>query len=886
VRDSAGLLLASIPYAVAGERLAAPGTELASGKMRIRLDKNSYAAGETINIAMSLPYKGTGLITLERDGVAAFSWFAAEAGDTVQRIAVPEDFEGRGYVNVSFVRSPESPAVYMSPHTYAVAPFKANILQRDMKLSIEAPQTVLPGSVLKVKLRSREAGKAVLFAVDEGVLQLTRFATPSPLFTLLENRALDVRTIQAFDLIMPDHALMAGRVSAFGGGMDGMGNEGARFHNPFKRRGEPPLATWSNLLDVTPEGVSVDIPVPEYYNGRLRIMAVASSPHCAGSAAEACTSAAPLILTPQLPLTVSPGDEFEGALVLANTAKRSSLVRLEYAADNALSFITHLPEKVEVEGEGEVILPFSMKAKAAPGEAGVRFAALSGEKQYVRKSSLSVRPAAPMRTSIQAGMVQDAAILLADREVYAFGAHSAAAVSAMPLPLVSGLGRYLEKYPYGCTEQLISRAFAHVLLRGYPGILSGEKERAAAVEAALGAIRARLTDGGISLWPEGEPDRLLTVYAADFLLAMREAGFAGADDLLPRVCMAVENAVPLNSSRLEDARISAYGIWVLTREGMITTQLIENLQQALREREVQNWNSDMTALLIAASQKEMHMRRTQAFREIEYLPSGWFDELAQQALHVSLLERYFPSMVTDDLKNGMADSVIMALKGSRYATFSAAQSIRALMDIGSAAKQDMKQVKLTCADAEGEAKYASLFHDTVLSLEMPICRRYDLEMPASSPQLYWQVATSGFDRDPSRDAEVHGIEVERVFLNSRGEAVSSARQGEELTVRITARAMKNFIQDCVVSDLLPGGFEMVIARSSGEEGAWPSGVKFADRREDRMILFADLTNEPMTYTYRVRAVNRGTFSVPPLHAEAMYSQSIYGHSASGSMVVR
>ena len=143
--------------------------------------------------AMSLPYDGTGLITLERDGVAAFAWFTARAGDTVQHLTVPEDFEGRGYVNVSFVRAPEAGAAYMTPHTYAVAPFTSNIRQRDMGLSIEAPESALPGTALRVTLRARRAGKAVLFAVDEGVLQLTRFATPSPLDSLLRRRYIPPR---------------------------------------------------------------------------------------------------------------------------------------------------------------------------------------------------------------------------------------------------------------------------------------------------------------------------------------------------------------------------------------------------------------------------------------------------------------------------------------------------------------------------------------------------------------------------------------------------------------------------------------------------------------------------------------------------------------------
>lgn len=56
-----------------------------------------------------------GLITLERDSVAASRWFRVRAGNSVQEIAVPKDFEGRAYVNVSLARSLSSPDVFMQP---------------------------------------------------------------------------------------------------------------------------------------------------------------------------------------------------------------------------------------------------------------------------------------------------------------------------------------------------------------------------------------------------------------------------------------------------------------------------------------------------------------------------------------------------------------------------------------------------------------------------------------------------------------------------------------------------------------------------------------------------------------------------------------------------
>ena len=42
---------------------------------------------------------------------------------SVQRIRVPDDFEGNGYVSVQFVRDPSSDELFMSPLSYGIAPF-------------------------------------------------------------------------------------------------------------------------------------------------------------------------------------------------------------------------------------------------------------------------------------------------------------------------------------------------------------------------------------------------------------------------------------------------------------------------------------------------------------------------------------------------------------------------------------------------------------------------------------------------------------------------------------------------------------------------------------------------------------------------------------------
>ena len=97
-----------------------------NAELTAKLSKPEYLPGEEIEVEITAPYTGAGLLTIERDKVYAHAWFQAKTTSTVQKIRLPKDFEGNGYLNVAFVRALDSREIYMSPLSYTVLPFKVN----------------------------------------------------------------------------------------------------------------------------------------------------------------------------------------------------------------------------------------------------------------------------------------------------------------------------------------------------------------------------------------------------------------------------------------------------------------------------------------------------------------------------------------------------------------------------------------------------------------------------------------------------------------------------------------------------------------------------------------------------------------------------------------
>lgn len=93
-----------------------------------------------------------------------------------------------------------------------------------------------------------------------------------------------------------------------------------------------------------------------------------------------------------------------------------------------------------------------------PGNAELRFAVTDAAgNRTVRSATLSVRPASPLRESLSVGSASASTVLKTGRELYPHEAKGSASVSALPLPALRGLIRYLDAYPYTCAEQRISR---------------------------------------------------------------------------------------------------------------------------------------------------------------------------------------------------------------------------------------------------------------------------------------------------------------------------------------------------------------------------------------------------------------------------------------------
>ena len=102
------------------------------------------------------------------------------------------------------------------------------------------------------------------------------------------------------------------------------------------------------------------------------------------------------------------------------------------------------------------------------------------------------------------------------------------------------------------------------------------------------------------------------------------------------------------------------------------------------------------------------------------------------------------------------------------------------------------------------------------------------------------------------------------------------------------KAYSNTIENVVVTDLLPAGFEIENPRTKELPGmdwiknaAEPTAL---DVRDDRIHFFVNASSSKQVYYYAVRAVSLGNYRQGPVSADAMYNGEM--HSYHGAGIIR
>ncbi len=271
----------------------------------VTLDKKEYAQGDQLKLRVHSRFAGKATVAIIGTSMHDMVLADLKIGDNDITIPVKADWGASAYA-VAFAHRPlDSQARRMPGRALGLAAFSVDSDKRKLNVAIETPDKTLPRSKLAIPVRiggltPGEEAYVTVAAVDVGILNLTRYATPNPTPHFFGQRQLSAEIRDLYGLLIDGMQGTRGAVRS-GGDAAGPGVEG-------NRPTQEPMSRFSGLVKVGADGVAtVEFDLPAF-NGTARIMAVAWSKSRVGSAEKNIFIRDPVVVQATLPRLLNYGD--------------------------------------------------------------------------------------------------------------------------------------------------------------------------------------------------------------------------------------------------------------------------------------------------------------------------------------------------------------------------------------------------------------------------------------------------------------------------------------------------------------------------------------------------------------------------------------------------
>ena len=865
--------------------------------LAVALDKPAYRVGETAKLRLDPRFAGVALINIVDDRlIQSMAVDVPEDGTTVD-LTVTDAWGPGAYVTAALYRPMDLPAKRMPSRSLGLTWAKVSPGDRDLDVELDLADEIRPRQpmTIPVSIENLEPGDrayVTIAAVDVGILNLTNFQTPAPDDWYFGQRRLGMEFRDVYGLLIDRMQGVPGLIRSGGDG------------GPVRLAAPPPteelLAFYSGIVEVQPDGAAeatFDIPA---FNGSVRVMVMAWSAKGVGHAAKDVLVRDPVVVTASLPRFLRTEDTSRLLVEVNNVSGPAGDYQLTVTAGDGVGMDAGDAVRTLTLAEGERT-GFNMPitgSMVGDYEISVLVASPDG-KAYPQSLMLGVRPPGePVTRNNLVALAVDGTLTI-DAEPLAEYVDGTASVAVS----IGGAGRLdvagilaaLDRYPYGCTEQLTSRAMPLVYLDSVAasiGISADVDVRERVQQAIAGVLANQAANGSFGLWgPSYTGNLWLDAYVTDFLMRAGENGYDVAE--LPRELALdnLSNRIAYADDFTDGGEDVAYALYVLARAGRASFGDL----RYYAETKLNDFGTSLAKAQIGAALALYGDQRR-----------------ADMAFQAALYELQRPQEADWANSYGSAlrdTAAVLTLVAESQANVGDLQALAA--DV--ARLDEARRYTSTQENAWMLMAAAALIRDTSRSefqiegatVAGPLFKEYGEATIKASPiaitnlgpdALDAVVATTGVTKVPE-PAGGAGFTISRAYYTPDGEPrdIGVVGQNDRVVVVLTVTADSNRRGDIMVVDPIPAGYEIdnPSISASGDVTAFnwldvERNAAHTEARTDRFV--AALTrrdSDPQTFSvaYAMRAVSPGVFAHPGATVEDMYRPYLNARTGSETVEV-
>jgi len=871
--------------------------------VRVSAGSAHYGQGDTIDVTIKGPYAGEAQIAVATDRVLELRNITIPAGGTTVRIKSNASWGGGAYVLVSLVQ-PRNPVTTPKPRrAVGLAYVSLDPGKRKLGIDIGTPDQVRGREqlVVPIKVTGLPFGKrarVTISAVDQGILNLTKFDSPDPVKWYFGKRALGVDYRDDYGRLLDPNL---GAPAALNYGADEIGGEGLTV-TPIKS-----VALWSGVVETGLDGTArITLPAPDF-NGEMRIMAVAWTEDAVGAQSEKLVVREPVVADLALPRFLAPGDTAMATLELHNLEGKPGGYTAAVIGENGIvSTFRKLFQLVLGQRVAER-LPIAAPARAGIGKVNFTLngPGFSQTRAYPLQTRMGWGPETRVTNELQrpgeawtppgsllAGFQPGSATLHVSYSPFR---------GFDPAPIAAALSRY----PYGCTEQLVSAAYPWLYVTTGTANARTVKRAHPLLSQAVGRLLDRqAADGSFGLWRvgDGEADAWLGAYATDFLIEARANGAPVPQEALDKALNAMRQisrpegfasigyrteypewwAGGADASKAATARMrsqaSAYALYVLAKGGrgdLARLRWWHDVQFHTEQSPLARAQIG-AALAMMGDRARAHSAFRQAVQTLGYRePDSWYQSpLRDLSGVIALAYEAGETNIARALQKRLEDAV------KDPDALNTQEQARLLQ----AAHWMLRAAGVIRVDATG----ATLLADSGGSRRWGVGQLAAARFTNHGSGALWRTVTVlGSPAAAPRSAS-DGLTVQKSFFTMQGGMVNPAnlQQGDRMVIRVSGRSNQGRTVPLVIDDALPAGFEIetVLSPEDAKDGPFKflgelSQTDAQEMRDDRYVAAFDLQGgKTYAVAYVVRAVTPGSFYLPGPEARDMYRPNVFARN--------
>lgn len=864
-------------------------------------DKEKYKVGDQVTLNIPIGKEGRALVSLESGAkVISTHWVESNGNDaTTFTFTATQGMTPNIYAHVSLIQPHAQTANDLPMRMYGVVPLEITDPMTELKPRIQMAEVLQPMERVDIGI-SEATGKPMTYTVavvDEGLLDLTRFATPNPWAEFYAREALDVKTWDLYDKVIGAYGADLTKLLSLGGDDGSAPKEGTK-QNRFR-----PVVKFMGPFSIKAgETKRHSFTMPNYV-GSVRTMVVARQESAYGSAEKATPVRKPLMVMGTLPRVLGPGEEVRlpvSVFAMENSVRDVS-VKLE--AGDIFTVNGSTSKSLQFTRPGDEMITFDLKVKERIGKGTVKVTARSGSEVAVYHIDIEVRNPNPKVVNVEEKTLDGN-----QSWAYGFAYPGMAGTNAGILELSTippiNLGkrlRYLIAYPHGCVEQTTSSVFPQLYVSN---LMDLPQEMKQTIEKNIRAGIDRLetfqqANGGLAYWPgTGEVSEWGTNYAGNFLIEAKNKGYRVSQTFLTK-WMAFQKKAAQNwsSKNRGDQLIQGDRLYLLALAGSPELGSMNRLREVPGLDNVAKWR--LAAAYKLAGQPETAVRLTQdlaitvpQYQELYYT---YGDDVRDKAIILECIgiigNRTRGAELSKAISKALSSSDWMSTQTTGYSLIAMAKY--------AGVNNPNSKLEFAYRINGGEWKDGSSTKP-IAQVDLMAANRTEGRVEVKNKGgslLFARVISEGIPVVGDRDSRQNHLNLSIHYLDMEGAEidVTSLEQGMDFVAEITLKnpGTKGDLDELALTQIFPSGWEIHNTRLDGTNFESAIAIpEYQDIRDDRVLTYFDLGSPGQKYRYpwayptRKSEVNEKTFRIllnasylgkyylPTVYCEAMYDHSI------------